>query len=88
MFDFRAHLKNARIRLYDTNGDGVLSRFSSCLINGNVIIISMFPPNRITFPFLREEIEDVAQSVNDLMGRQVNLFVGTESRTLWKTMRT
>ena len=43
---------------------------------------------RITFPFLREEIEDVAQSVNDLMGRQVNHFVGTERRTLWKTMRT
>ena len=65
------------IRLYDTNGDGVLSRFSSCLINGNVFIVSMFPPNQITFlSFLREEIEDVAQSVNDLMGRQVNLFVG------------
>ena len=39
----------AHIRLYDTNGDGVLSRFSSCLINGNVIIVSMFPPNNFSF---------------------------------------
>ena len=61
-------------RLYDINGDGVLSRFAvliTIIIIIIVIIIIMVIDGQYA---CREEIEDVAQSVHDLMGRRVILL--------------
>ena len=67
-------------RLYDINGDGVLSRFAVLITIIIVIIIIIIIIVIIIIMVIdgqyacREEIEDVAQSVHDLMGRRVILL--------------
>ena len=70
-------------RLYDINGDGVLSRFAVLITIIIIIIVIIIIIIIIVIIIImvidgqyacREEIEDVAQSVHDLMGRRVILL--------------